>query len=181
MLAAQDWLAAALPDLPELALLDAALSTRYLAWPVSEGLVAVESGYKERVDLGPAVKVWDDQATRLDDAAARAGASTEVLDQVRAAVWQGDARLWRDLAGLSRATYEVRVDEQGAGPDWLVTRARQFYEEGSLQRRWTIRPGETRQLEASILGWRYDRLALAAALALVGVVVVFSAAALVAR
>ena len=52
LLAAQDWLAAALPDLPELALLDAALSTRYLAWPVSEGLVAVESGYKERVDLG---------------------------------------------------------------------------------------------------------------------------------
>jgi hypothetical protein len=181
LLAAQDRLAAALPRQPELALLGAALSTRYLAWSLSESLVSLESGYRERVDLAPAVRVWDGEAAKLDAAADKAQASGDALDQVRAAVWRGDARLWRELSALSRATYEVQVDEQGSGPDWLVTRAHEFYREGSLHRQWTIRPGETRQLEASILGWRYDRLVLAAALALVATAIVFVVAALIVR
>ena len=103
------------------------------------------------------------------------------LDQVRAAIWRSDARRWQDLVALSRVSYAVTVDEQSAGPDWIVTRARQFYEEGSLRREWIVRPGETRQLEASILGWRYDRLALAAALGVAAVLAVFIAAALIVR
>jgi hypothetical protein len=181
LLASQDRLVAALPDLPELALLRAALSTRHLDWPVTEGLVTLESGYQERVDLGPAVRAWDAEAEKLESAARQAEATGEPLDQVRAAVWRSDARLWRDLAALSRASYAARVDEQGAGPEWIVARARQFYDEDSLRREWIMRPGETRQLEASILGWRWDRLALAAAMGLLAVVIVFAGAALVAR
>ena len=76
---------------------------------------------------------------------------------------------------------DARVDEQSAGPEWLLARAHQFYQEGSVARQWSVRPGETRQLEASVLGWRWDRVALAAALGIVLVVVVFVTAALIAR
>lgn len=181
LLAAQDRLAAALPDLPELALLMAALSSRSLDWTLTEGLLTRERGYMERVDLGPAVRTWDAEAEKLERAAAGAEVTGQPLDQVRAAVWRSDARLWRDMGALSRAVYTVRVDEQGDGPEWIVSRVRQVYTEGSLQREWTVRPGETRQLEASILGWRYDRLALAAVAAALLVVVVFVTAALIVR
>lgn len=181
LMAAQNRLAAALPDLPELALLRSALSTRHLAWPLTSSPIAQESGYQERVDLSECVRAWDGEAARLEAAAAQAEATGEALDQVRAAIWRGDARLWRDLPGLSRAVYRVQVDEQGAGPEWLVTRAREFYREGSLAREWSIRPGETRQLEASILGWRYDRLALAGLIAILIVLTVFVSAALIVR
>jgi hypothetical protein len=181
LLATQDRLVAALPDLPELALLKAALTTRHLDWPLLERPVTIESGYQERVDLGPAVRAWDAEAEKLEAGAREAEATGQPLDQVRAAVWRSDARLWRDLSALSRAVYTVRVAEARAGPDWIVARAHQFYQEGSLRREWSIRPGETRQLEAAILGWRWDRLALAAALAVLLVVIVFVAAALVVR
>jgi hypothetical protein len=181
LLTMQDRLAAALPDLPELALLRAALSTRRLDWPLKEGPVTLESGYRERVDLGPATQAWDAEAEKLETASAAAAATGESLDAVRAAVWRSDARKWRDLSALSRAVYQTRVDEQGDGPEWLVSRVHRYYDEGSLSREWSVRPGETRQLEASILGWRYDRLALAAALALLLVVIVFAGAALLAR
>ena len=181
LLATQDRLAAALPDLPELALLRAALSTRHLDWPLVEGPVTLERGYQERVDLGPAAQAWDAEAEKLAAAARAAEATGQPLDQVKAAVWRSDARQWQDLAALSRAVYDARVDEQSAGPEWLVARAHQFYQEGSLQRQWSVRPGETRQLQASILGWRWDRVALAAALGVVLLVVVFVAAALIVR
>jgi hypothetical protein len=181
LLAAQDRLAAALPGLPELALLEAALTSRRLDWTLTEGLFTVESGYAERVDLGPAMRAWDAEAEKLEAAAGQAETTGEPLDQVRAAVWRSDARLWRDMAALSRAVYTARIDEQSAGPAWIVDRVRQFYAEESLRREWTVRPGETRQLQASILGWRYDRLALAAAGGLLLVVIVFATAAFVAR
>ena len=81
-------------------------------------------------------------------------------------LWRADARAWRDLAALSRATYEVELREQGAGPEWLQAHVHRFYREGTSGREWVVRAGETRQLEAAVLGWRYDRLALAAGAAL---------------
>ena len=181
LLAAQDRLAAALPDLPELALLEAALTTRHLDWPLTEGRVTLENGYRERVDLRPVMRAWDAEAEKLEAAAREAEATGQPLDQVRAAIWRSDARLWLDLSALSRAIYTARVDEVGAGPDWIVARAHQFYEEGSLRREWSVRPGETRQLEAAIVGWRWDRLALAAALAILVVLIVFVGATLIMR
>ncbi len=70
------------------------------------------------------------------------------------------------MGALSRATYEVELQEQGAGPDWLQARVHQLYQEGSVGREWVIRAGETRQLEMAVLGWRYDRVALATGVAL---------------
>jgi hypothetical protein len=127
------------------------------------------------------VRAWDAEAEKLEAGAREAEATGQPLDQVRAAVWRSDARLWRDLSALSRAVYATRVDEIGAGPEWIVARARQFYAEDSLQREWSVRPGETRQLQASIVGWRWDRLALAAALAVLVVVIIFVGAALIVR
>lgn len=170
LLAAQHKLAAALPRRPELALLSSALSTRRLAWPEDAGLLSRTSRYEERVDLSRSVAVWDAEAKKLEAAADEAGQSSEPLDRVRAALWRGDARAWRDLGGLSRATYSVELREQGAGPEWLQARVHQFYREGALGREWVIRAGETRQLEAAVLGWRYDRLAVAAGAALLAAV-----------
>lgn len=178
MLAAQHKLAAALPRLPELALLSSALTSRRLAWPEDAGLLTRTSRYEERVDLSRSVAVWDAEAGKLGAAAGRAAQSNEALDGVRAALWQADARAWRDLGPLSRATYTVELQEQGAGPEWLQARVHQFYLEGSIGREWLIRAGETRQVEAAVLGWRYDRVALAAGaaglLAVLAVVLLWS-------
>ncbi len=175
MLAAQHRLAAALPRLPELALLSAALGVRELAWPEEAGLLARISRYEERVDLARSATVWAAEADKLDAAARRAQDSGEPAGTVLAALWRDDARAWRDLAALSRATYSVELPEQGAGPDWLQARVHQFYREGSVGREWVVRAGETRQLETAVLGWRYDRVALAAgaALLLAALVAVF--------
>jgi hypothetical protein len=118
------------------------------------------------VDLSSSAAAWNAEATKLEAAAAEAAGSSEPLDRIRAALWRADARAWRDLAALSKATYSVELREQGAGPDWLQARVHEFYREGSLGRQWVVRPGETRQLETAVLGWRYDRVALAAAAAL---------------
>ncbi len=162
LVAAQSRLAAALPPLPEMALLSSALSTRRLAWPEQADLLAWVSRYEERVDLSRSAAVWEGEAAKLEAAAAEAEASGDALNRLRAALWRGDARAWRDLGGLSRVTYRAELREQGAGPEWLQDRVHQFYQEGSTDREWVVRAGETRQLEAAILGWRYDRLALLA-------------------
>lgn len=170
LVAAQGRLAAALPHLPELALASAALSSRRLAWPEDANLVARIARYEERVDLSASAAAWDAEAAKLEKAAAaaveRAGVNPstfeERLDDLRATLWRADARAWRDLAALSRATYRVELQERGAGPEWLQARVHEFYREGSISREWVVRAGEVRQLEAAVLGWRYDRLALAA-------------------
>jgi hypothetical protein len=167
LVAAQGRLAAALPKRPELALIEAALATRRLAWPEQASLVARTSRYEERVDLSRAVAAWEDQARTLEAAAGDAEQSPDQpLGRLQAAIWRGDARAWRDLGALSRATYQVHLREQGAGPEWLLAHVHRFYQEGTLDREWVVRAGETRQLEAAVLGWRYDRLALAAGAAL---------------
>lgn len=199
LLESQHKLAAALPRLPELALLSSALTPRRLAWPEQIGPLTRTAHYEERVDLSPSTAAWAAEAEKLEAAAsevadtnvtevtATADADTptapsaETLDQVRAALWRADARAWRDLVALSRATYTVELHEQGAGPEWLQRRVHEFYHEGSLSREWVIRAGETRQLEAAILGWRYDRVALAAAAAVVLVVLAFVGLALLIR
>jgi hypothetical protein len=162
-------------------LLSSALSTRRLAWPEQAGLVARTSRYEERVDLSRAVAVWDDQAELLEAAAATAEQSGDPLESLQAALWRSDARAWRDLGALSRATYQVELREQGAGPEWLQARVHRVYQEGTVDREWVIRAGETRQLEAAILGWRYDRLALVAGAALFVIVLTLGLLWVVAR
>jgi hypothetical protein len=142
--------------------LSSALTTRRLAWPEEAGLLNRTSRYEERVDLSRAATTWNAEAAKLKAAADEAAQSDEPLERVRAAVWAADARAWRDLGSLSRATYTVELREQGAGPDWLQARVHEFYREGAVDREWVVRAGETRQLETAILGWRYDRVALAA-------------------
>ncbi|MGE5603770.1 MAG: hypothetical protein ACM30E_12015 [Nitrososphaerales archaeon] len=167
LLAAQDRLGAALPRLPELALLSSALTTRRLDWPQQAGLLSRTSRYEERVDLSRSAVTWYAEAGKLEAAAAEVAGSSEPLDRIRAALWRADARAWRDLAALSKATYQVELQEQGEGPAWLQARVHQFYREGSVDREWVVRAGETRQLEAGVLGWRYDRVALVAVSAVV--------------
>jgi hypothetical protein len=204
LLDAQNRLAATLPPTPELALLSAALTSRRLAWPEEANLLGRLSRYEERVDLGHSLARWDAEAAKLDAAADAAvqgaglpaatahaathgapngarlaevvadEASAAALNTVRAAIWRADARAWRDLGALSRATYQIELRGQGAGPDWLQARVHQFYQEGRLDREWVIRAGETRQLEAAVLGWRYDRLALAAGAILLAALVGFA-------
>ena len=181
LVAAQGRLAAALPKQPELALLVSALTTRRLAWPEEAGLVARTSRYEERVDLSRAMSTWESQARTLETAADEAERSDEPLGRLQSALWRADARAWRDLGALSRATYQVELREQGAGPEWLQARVHLFYREGNVGREWVVRAGETRQLEAAVLGWRYDRLALAAGAALMVTVLTLGLLWLVAR
>lgn len=166
LVAAQARLAAALPRLPELALVSSALTSRRLGWPEEANLVARTSRYEERVDLASCAAAWNAEADKLEAAAADAAGSGDRLDALRASLWRADGRAWRDLAALSRVTYLVALQERGAGPEWLQARVHQLYREGSVEREWIVRAGETRQLEAAILGWRYDRLAMAAGAAL---------------
>jgi hypothetical protein len=166
MVSAQGRVAAALPQMPEMALLSSALSSRRLGWPEDANFAARTARYEERVDLARSAATWNAEAETLEAAATKAEASGERLDGLRAQLWRADARAWRDLAALSRVTYRVELQERGAGPEWLLARVHRFYREGSVEREWVVRAGETRQLEASVLSWRYDRVALAAGAAL---------------
>jgi hypothetical protein len=181
LLATQDRLAAALPREPELALLLSALTTRRLGWPEQTGLLSRTSRYEERVDLIRSMATWNAEAGKLEAVAASAATSGELLDRLRSVLWRADARAWRDLAALSKATYEVELQEQGEGPEWLQARVHEFYREGSVNREWVVRAGETRQLEAGVLGWRYDRVALAAMSAVLLAALAFSLLWLVSR
>ncbi len=92
LIAAQGRLAAALPHLPELALLSSALSTRRLAWPEQANLVSRTSRYEERVDLTPSVAAWDAEAAKLEAAAVEATGVGGPLDRLRAALWRARMR-----------------------------------------------------------------------------------------
>lgn len=166
LLAWQDRLQAALTDLPELGLLSSVLSTRDLAWPVAETLFTRAHGYRESVDLRRSTLAWETEAARLDKAADEAEATGEPLNLLRAAIWRSDARAWRDIGTRSRAVYRVAVSGSDTGPDWLLERVHRLHQEDTSQRRWVVRAGEVRQLETSALAWRYDRLILLLAAAL---------------
>ena len=122
LLAWQDRLDALLPDLPELALLSSALSTRHLAWPVNEDIFTRTEGYQERVDLSKSTVAWEMEATKLEQAAEGAESRGQPLDLLRAAIWRDDARAWRDIGDRSRATYRAEVSSSDAGPGWLPVR-----------------------------------------------------------
>lgn len=156
----QDRLNAALPDLPELALLSSALSTRHLAWPIDEDILTRTYGYQERVDLSKGIQAWEREAARLDQAADQAESSGQPLDLLRAAIWRDDARSWRNIGLHSRAIYSAEVSGTDSGPSWLLDLVHRRYREGRSQRQWMVEAGEVRQLEASVLAWRYDRLVL---------------------
>ena len=166
LLAWQDRLDAALPDLPELALLSSALSTRHLVWPVNEDILTRTDGYQERVDLSKSIITWETEAAKLGQAADGAESSGQPLDLLRAAIWRNDARAWRDIGVRSRATYRAEVSSSDAGPGWLLVRVDRLLRKSSTQRQWVVRAGEVRQLEAGVLAWRYDRLVLLLAAAL---------------
>lgn len=160
LLAWQDRLNAVLTDLPELDLLSSALSTRDLAWPVAESILTRTHSYRESVDLRSSTLAWETEAAKLDKVADEAAATGEPLNLLRAAIWRDDARAWRDIGIRSRAVYHVEVSGSDMGPEWLLERVHRLHREGTSQRQWVVRAGEVRQLEASALAWRYDRLAL---------------------
>ncbi len=97
------------------------------------------------------------------------------MELLRAAIWRNDARAWRDIGGRSRATYTTEVYGRGTGPGWLLERVHRLYREDTIQRRWIVRAGEVRQLEAGVLAWRYDRLGLLAAAVLLVAFIAFVA------
>lgn len=163
LLAWQERLAAALPASPELAILADVLSPRRLAWPAEEEHLTRLDRYIERVDLARCADAWEQEAARLEAAAARARGSGEMLEELRAALWQEDAGAWRSLARASSATYRVEIAERGDGPDWLLARVNQVYTEGAVHREWIVPTGQERQLEAAVRSWHYDRAALAGA------------------
>ncbi len=160
LLAWQDRLNAALTDLPELGLISSALSTRDLAWPVSESALTRTHSYRESVDLRRSTLAWETEAAELDQVADEAEATGEPLNLLRAAIWRNDARAWRDIGTRSRAIYHVEVSGSDMGPDWLLDWVHRLHTEDTSRRQWMVRAGETRQLEASALAWRYDRLVL---------------------
>lgn len=156
----QDRLSAALTDLPELGLLASVLSSRDLAWPVAESILTRTHSFRETVDLRPSTLAWETEAAKLDKVADEAEATGEPLNLLRAAIWRNDARAWRDIGTRSRAAYRVEVSGSDMGPDWLLERVHRLHREDTSQRQWVVRAGEERQLEASALAWRYDRLVL---------------------
>lgn len=160
LLASQDRLNAALADLPELGLLSSALFTRDLAWPVTESVLTRTHSYRESVDLRTSTLAWEAEAAQLDKVAGEAEATGGSLNLLRAAIWRHDAQAWRGIGTRSRAVYQAEVSGKDEGPDWMLERVHRLHPEGISKRQWVVRAGELRQLGASALAWRYDRLVL---------------------
>ncbi|MGQ9766834.1 MAG: hypothetical protein ACUVSS_05805, partial [Anaerolineae bacterium] len=138
--------ALALADIPELALLAAALQPLEQGWQVMEGPFLTAERYVELVDLTAAQEAWVAHAQALEAAAATASAQegpslAARVARVQGMLWAGDAAAWRALARDSRITYCVTLRTS------------------AVTRTWELAPGETRHLTAETQAWRYERLA----------------------
>ena len=153
--------AAALADLPELALLAAALKPGQQAWQIERRPFLISERYVESVNLQPAAAGWKARAAQLAAAAEQAraadGSTIESrLGRVQAALWADDAAAWRALAGRSSVVHRVALE----------TRA--------VVREWELAAHEAREIAASARNWRYDRLAgVAGGIALLLVVMIY--------
>lgn len=155
-LTAQARLAAALPPLPELALLADVLRPRALAWHAGTENFRHTERYVEFVDLTATSAAWEAQARRSEQLIrTQAGATEGLPDWLDAAqrarladiqrtLWAADAAAWRALAGGSGAEYRVTMG--------LARETRE----------WAVPAGTARQLGAEASAWREDRLAWAA-------------------
>ncbi len=118
LMAAQSTAAAALADIPELALLVAALKPAQQTWHIERQPFLFSERYVEMVDLRSAHADWEARASQLMAAAgkaraadgAAAGRTIEArLAGVQAALWADDAAAWRALAEHSKVVYRVEL------------------------------------------------------------------------
>jgi hypothetical protein len=163
-----------LPNIPELALMSAALAPGALALEAGQTDFQNAWRYNEAVDLAPAADAWQRRADEVRFAGVRlappppdavaldpnpesgqnepaaSGVTTGTLGtrmdlgDLQRAIWNANAAGWEKLAEHSYAQYVVHLGESGPS------------------RQWQVQAGMQRTLEAETVGWRADRLALAA-------------------
>jgi len=146
----QACLAAALPSIPELTLLAAALAPQQLEREIMQDPFKATERYVERVDLGSALRAWESLAAQLELASQGEGPAAVALladprlAQLQRAFWAEDAAAWRSLADRSRVSYRVEMNAVQA------------------DRGWEVRPGEARTLEATAGQLRWKQIAAVA-------------------
>jgi hypothetical protein len=143
LLDAQQSLASALPDAPELALLKAVLEDTRGFEETQTNLMKSTWRFTERADLSSAVRRWQGLAAQLDAAQTHAPAGAPAtqageIGRIQRALWASDAAAWRSLTANSMVAYR--------------------YEESSrdVTREWQFQPGDTREMLIETSFWNLD-------------------------
>jgi hypothetical protein len=154
----QQGLAAALPDVPELALLRSVLTDSRGFESTYTSLLRSTWSYTERVDLESALQLWQEIATRFELAQAESlqalpAAQAHQVQQIQRALWDADAVAWHRFAANSRVDY---LFEQSTS---------------DTARAWQVRAGETREMFVEKSRWNFNSIrwaAIALCIAVVG-------------
>ena len=114
------------PDEPEWAMLHRLFRPQSLQWTREDQGWRVDESFIERVDLTSVTAQLDDEAAKLDRAAAAANVG-DPQEALTADVWRAEAEAWRRLLDNNRARYTLTMQPDPGAP---------------IVRIWSLEPGE---------------------------------------